>query len=59
MFKWSVEGGVFVGIADITLSNGSMTEATASAVNNMYDGMLSTMTYSLVEGGWSLTEKYF
>lgn len=58
VFKWSVEGGPFIGIANITLSNGSMTEATASAVNGYYDGMLSTMTYRLIEGGWSSTEIY-
>ena len=56
VFKWSREGGVFVGIADITLSNGSMTAATASAVNDMYDGMLSAMKYG--SGSWSSLEKY-
>ena len=57
VFKWSYEGGMFIGIANITLSNGSMTEAKASAVNDMYDGMMSTITYEL--GSWSTTGKYF
>lgn len=56
VFKWSLQGDVFVGIADITLSNGSMTGAKASAVNSNMGGMLSTMTCQV--GSWSATEIY-
>ena len=56
VFKWSLQGDVFVGIADITLSNSLMTGAKASAVNSNMGGMLSTMTYQA--GSWSATEIY-
>lgn len=56
VLKWSLEGDVFVGIADITLSNGSMVGAKASAANSNMGGMLSTMTYEV--GSWSATEIY-
>lgn len=55
VFKWSRDDGIFFGIAYIALQSGTMTYAQASATNNMYDGMLSTMTY---DGVWSSTEKY-